>query len=237
VSLLRAMRWVALVAGVLGAAGCAQQTRVGGVPKARPRPAPYAYRPIDLAPKARPAAPAGALPLAPLPLTPVLPPHEASWEPPALKRAWRYIVVHHSASRSGSAAVFDNWHRNGNHWDELGYHFVIGNGTKSGNGEVEVGSRWPKQKHGAHCKVGSDETYNETGVGICLVGDFERTRPSTAQMASLAQLVDFLAARYEIPDSRIIGHRDVDDTRCPGRCFPFNDLFARLHALRAARGG
>jgi hypothetical protein len=47
--------------------------------------------------------------------------------------------------------------------------------------------------------------------------------------------VDYLAARYRIDDAHIIGHGQVGDTRCPGRCFPMGDLLARVHRLRAAR--
>jgi len=165
-----------------------------------------------------------------------LPEHEAGWQVPGWQRSWQWIVVHHSATHRGSAASFDAWHRRGRRWDELGYHFVIGNGTGSENGRVEVGSRWPKQKHGAHCKVGQDETYNNFGIGICLVGNFETRRPTGAQMASLARLVDYLAARYRIDDLHVIGHGDVDSTKCPGRYFSFDDLFRRLRRCRAARG-
>ncbi len=185
------------------------------VSRARPRPKPAVHRPTP----------------------PPLPDHDAAWEVHGAVRPWRFIVLHHSATHKGSAAVFDRWHRNHNGWDELGYHFVIGNGTYSGDGRIEVGSRWPKQKHGAHCKVGQDETYNNVGIGICLVGNFEAQRPTEAQMTSLVRLVDYLSARFEVPDSRIIGHGDVDDTRCPGRYFSFADLFRRLARRRAAREG
>ena len=169
------------------------------------------------------------------PAKPPLPDHDAAWEVNVTARPWRFIVIHHSATHKGSAAVFDRWHRRHNGWDELGYHFVIGNGTYTGDGRIEVGSRWPKQKHGAHCKVGQDETYNDFGIGICLVGNFEKQWPTQAQMHSLARLVDYLSARFEIPDANIIGHGDVDDTRCPGRHFSFADLFERLRRRRAAR--
>jgi len=164
-----------------------------------------------------------------------MPPAEAGWLPPVEERPWQWIVVHHSASDRGSAAVFDDWHRNGRHWDELGYHFVIGNGTGSGDGQVEIGSRWPKQKHGAHCKVWNREEYNQVGIGICLVGNFDKTRPTRAQMDALARLVDWLSARYRIDDAHIIGHGQVCDTHCPGRNFSFDDLFGQLHARRDAR--
>ena len=40
----------------------------------------------------------------------------------------------------------------------LAYHFVIGNGSSSGNGEIEIGSRWTRQINGGH--VASDYLNN-----------------------------------------------------------------------------
>jgi len=231
-------RFVGLAAAItilVGGIGCAGPTRLAGSPPPVPRDA-FRYQPIRRrSPSEIPVRTVTKPPLV-LPRVPSLPEHDVSWDVRGWQRPWRWIVVHHSATQRGSAAAFDDWHRNGRHWDELGYHFGIGNGTGSGNGETEVGSRWPKQKHGAHCKVGDDETYNNFGVGICLVGDFMKSRPTDAQMASLARLVDYLAARYGIDGSHIIGHGDVDDTRCPGRYFSMDDLMSRLAQQRAARG-
>jgi hypothetical protein len=215
-------------------AGCSKpQQLLVGPPSAVAKPA-FVYEPIP-EPTAHRTARAAPRPAVHRPRTPPLPEHEPEWEVHGAIRPWRFIVVHHSATHKGCAAVFDQWHRNHNGWDELGYHFVIGNGTYTGDGDVEVGSRWPKQKHGAHCKVGQDETYNDFGIGICLVGNFEKEWPSEAQMRSLARLVDYLSARFEIPDSHIVGHGDVDDTRCPGRHFSLADLFRRLSRRRVAR--
>ena len=136
------------------------------------------------------------------------------WIPVAAARPWRWIVIHHSDTPTGSAAAFDKMHREKG-WDELGYHFVIGNGTQSGDGQVEVGPRWPIQKHGAHAKT-PDNRYNDFGIGICLVGNFEVQRPTPAQLRSLAKLVAFLQETYNIPSSCILGHRDCKPTLCPG---------------------
>jgi hypothetical protein len=231
---------MALLAAAAGGCG-GKQTMLSGSPPPTLRREAFSYQAPADEPRAvapRPAAPAPA-PLPPLELprlAPAIPPHDSAWEVSAVSRPWRFIVIHHSATAKGCAAAFDAYHRNGRKWDELGYHFVIGNGTGSGDGQVEVGSRWPKQKHGAHCKVGNDETYNQVGIGICLVGDFERGgRPSASQMDALARLIDYLAARYRIADDHVIGHGDVDDTRCPGRQFSMAELFAGLRRLRAAR--
>src|SRR5579863_9129173 len=55
-------------------------------------------------------------------------PSDAAWLPPHPSDRWQCIVIHHSASDVGGAERFDRWHR-AKGWDELGYHFVIGNGT------------------------------------------------------------------------------------------------------------
>jgi len=136
------------------------------------------------------------------------------WIPNAPPRPWKWIVIHHSASANGSATAFDREHR-AKGWDELGYHFVVGNGTQSGNGQVEVGPRWPKQKWGAHAKT-ADNKYNDYGIGICLVGNFEEQRPTQAQLASLAKLVAYLEKTYKITPDRVVGHRDTKQTLCPG---------------------
>jgi hypothetical protein len=140
---------------------------------------------------------------------------ERAWVPYAAARPWKWIVIHHSATPSGSAAVFDKMHREKG-WDELGYHFVIGNGTDSGDGQVEVGSRWPKQKWGAHAKT-PDNRFNDFGIGICLVGNFDIERPTARQMQSLAKLTAYLMRTYNIPANNVLGHRDTKPTDCPGR--------------------
>ncbi|MFH1574601.1 MAG: peptidoglycan recognition family protein [Acidobacteriota bacterium] len=141
---------------------------------------------------------------------------------------WSCIVIHHSASQTGGAEAFDRYHRNVRKWNELGYHFVIGNGTDTRDGEIEVGSRWIKQKHGAHCKT-SDNHYNEHGIGICLVGNFNDHPPTQAQMTSLARLVAFLTRECGIGASRVYTHQGVTHcTECPGACFSLAALKSRV---------
>lgn len=151
--------------------------------------------------------------------------YEASWFPRCgrISPRWQCIVVHHSATAKGGAKAFDKFHRNKG-WDELGYHFVIGNGTDTPDGYVEVGSRWHSQKHGAHCKT-PDNYYNDHGIGICLVGDFTKTRPTRAQFASLERLTRFLTQQCRIAPSRVTTHRMVTHkTACPGNDFPIAQL-------------
>lgn len=150
---------------------------------------------------------------------------EADWANVSGSRTWRYIVIHHSATPTGSAAEFDAEHR-ARGWDGLGYHFVIDNKSGGSNGLIEVGPRWRIQKWGAHTGKTPDNEYNNHGIGICVVGDFSRHMPSQAQLASLQRLVCYLMTQYNIPAYRVIGHRDAPgtSTECPGDC-----LHAYIH--------
>jgi hypothetical protein len=169
-------------------------------PMTAPRPLPPVAA-IAPTPAPKPQAFAGSVPRDWLPL-------------PGAHRDWYWIVIHHSATPAGSLRDFDREHREKG-WDECGYDFVIGNGTNSGNGQVEVGSRWPKQKYGAHAKT-PDNRYNEHGIGICLVGNFQYDRPTAAQLQSLTKLVAYLSKTYNIPANRILRHKDTKPTECPG---------------------
>jgi len=145
------------------------------------------------------------------------------WLPPSdVEKKWTAIVIHHSATENGDAAIFDRMHREENHWDGIGYDFVIGNGTDSMDGQIEVTFRWRKQIAGAHCGGTPGNWANEDAVGICLVGNFDYTVPTAQQMRSLAKLVQFLQRRYDISNTRIYGHKNTPGgrvTECPGRRF------------------
>ena len=210
------------------------QTKVGEQRSrfARPlrRSQPRAVQPVVLPPPLPEPKPAVDVNRKPLPAeTPRTEPGaDPSWAPCGCERTWRWIVIHHSDDRSGNFAKYDRVHRETNGWDECGYHFVIGNGLGSGDGLVEVGTRWVKQKHGAHAKT-PDNRYNDFGVGICLVGDFETGGPPTrAQMDALVRLCRWLMARYRIPLADVVGHCDCKATACPGKYFPWAELRQRL---------
>jgi len=155
-----------------------------------------------------------------------------NWYPPSrLERKWEAIIVHHSATNNGNTAIFDKQHREEMHWDGVAYDFVIGNGTDSGDGQIEVTFRWRGQIAGAHCKT-PNNWGNEKGIGICLVGNFDYTSPSVRQMQSLVKLVRFLQNRYKIPKRFVYGHGTTPGARvtdCPGRRFPMARLKSMLY--------
>jgi hypothetical protein len=161
------------------------------------------------------APPVAVAPVRPPVKTPPVERVPASWIPTVDARPWQWIIIHHSATTFGNAAIIDQWHRDRG-FDQLGYHFVIGNGTNSGDGQIEVGPRWPIQKYGAHDNA-SDNRYNDYGIGICLVGDFDKQTPSSAQIHSVEKLVAWLMNRYKIRPDHILGHDDTKATECPGR--------------------
>ena len=139
------------------------------------------------------------------------------------ERPWRYIVIHHSATVGGGAATFERYHIGVRRWDSLAYHFVIGNGTQTGDGEIEVGPRWREQRGGPGSGV---PEYDEWGIAICLVGHFNKQQPSQLQMRSLRALVRYLMLRHGIPADNVLGHGECPGaaTECPGRNLPMGEL-------------
>ena len=156
---------------------------------------------------------------------------------PAVKRAidqaavrkgrWKYIIMHNSGTRQGNARIFDNYHRNVRKMQNgMAYHFVIGNGTSSGNGEIEVGNRWKRQINGGH--VASDYL-NNIAIGICLVGDINRDAVTPAQLAAMEELITYLRQRvgkHKGKSAIVMGHKEINPrpTDCPGRRFPLDWL-------------
>ena len=147
---------------------------------------------------------------------------ERDWRVP-LKRTWKGILVHHSATEAGNMALLDKHHKEANGWLGIGYDFLIDNGTGAADGLVETTFRWKQQIQGAHAGPGLHE-YNDHWIGVCLVGNFNDGRPTRAQMKSLVRLVRFLQEYCGIPEENIRVHRDIRDTECPGRKFPLQEL-------------
>ncbi|MEM7392674.1 MAG: N-acetylmuramoyl-L-alanine amidase [Verrucomicrobiota bacterium] len=137
------------------------------------------------------------------------------------RRKWKYIVVHHSATSSGNAESFDRVHRKRGMQNGLAYHFVIGNGRDSGDGEIEIGRRWTRQLSGGH--VGTWK-YNAYGIGICLVGNFEKQKPTHQQITSLKELIGYLGVDLLDGKYKFLVHREINPTLCPGRNFPTREM-------------
>ena len=92
---------------------------------------------------------------------------------------------------------------------------------------------------GAHAGVAD---FNQHGIGIVLIGNFEKEPPTAAQTASIKRLVGILKREYGIVESKIVGHGDVKATECPGKHFPMSEVresiaFLDEHAAVDAANG
>jgi LysM repeat protein len=136
------------------------------------------------------------------------------------RRRWKHIILHHSATAEGNAAIFDRYHRVQRHMvNGLAYHFIIGNGSDSPDGRIEIGDRWSRQIQGGHVR---SLAYNDNSIGICMVGDFEKSRPTPKQLEAGLELVGFLKRTLLGDRPKVLLHRELrgEHTLCPGRHFP-----------------
>lgn len=145
---------------------------------------------------------------------------------------WKYIVIHHSATEMGTAKGMDAYHREHRHMENgLAYHFVIGNGQGMKDGAIAVGNRWTAQLDGGHL---TSLAQNKVSLGICLVGNFEKQKPTKKQLESLKALLLALLDRCHLSLGAVKTHQQINVvyTRCPGRRFPWKSLVKDLKALR-----
>ncbi len=129
------------------------------------------------------------------------------------KMRWRYIVLHHTAAERGSLEFYRKQHKK--KWGDLAYHIMVNNGSDgTAPGQIQYSERWhKKQPH-----YSTQHTYlNYFGIAVALVGNFEKHAIPKLQKESLLQLLVNLSREYYIPTERIIGHREVQNTKCPGR--------------------
>jgi len=216
-----------------------ESTRLGPLPE--PALETRAARPVT--PRPRPPVVEPPAPVEPQPA-----PAPRGWLPPGgiEPGRWKAIIVHHSASRQATPQSMHRYHLLQRGWENgLGYHFVIGNGVNYPDGEVYVGNRWSRQQTGAHCKTGAgrylgtwrpENYFNEHAIGICLIGDFERERPTRAQLESLNRLLAFLCREAGISADCVYGHGEVTHkTACPGRYLNMNSV--RREARQAVVAG
>ncbi len=91
------------------------------------------------------------------------------------------------------------------HYGDIGYHFVI-----DPYGRLFEGRDLRYQ--GAHANGDN----NVGNIGICLIGNFEKEKPTQAALDALEREIGALRQKYDIPRSRVYGHRELRATECPG---------------------
>ncbi|MBR1396673.1 MAG: N-acetylmuramoyl-L-alanine amidase [Selenomonadaceae bacterium] len=137
-----------------------------------------------------------------------------------------FIVIHHTvypgdehSDVDTTATDIHELHQKKNKWAGIGYHYLIRK-----DGMIERG-RLPDMV-GAHALH-----HNLNSVGICLAGNFEIGKPTKAQMRSVKELTAWLCRKYDLDpykEGTIVGHRDLNDTKCPGE-----NLYRRLDDIRS----
>jgi len=148
---------------------------------------------------------------------------------------WEYIVIHHSFtkdSKTVSWPAIRGYHKDTLGWSDIGYHF----GVEIIDDAVEVLVGRPCTLAGAHAK---EMGMNKRGLGICVVGNFDKEAPSGAVWRASQRLTRALMDTFTIPKEKVIGHREVglmagfdwqrsEYKTCPGRLFDMESYRATL---------
>ncbi len=127
-----------------------------------------------------------------------------------------HVIIHHSAlPLTDGPREIQKLHMEEKGFADIGYHFLVN----------EKGQLF----EGRSLKVRGAHTYgaNYGSLGICLIGNFEEIRPTSAQLATAKSLITGLVATFPLIN-RLAGHKDYNPgiTLCPGA-----NLYALLPAL------
>lgn len=129
------------------------------------------------------------------------------------------IVVHHTGNPVDDDLSAEQIHvsHQAQRWAGIGYHYVIRK-----DGTIERGR--PENCVGAHARG-----HNGNSIGIHVCGNFEIGEPTEAQLNILPVLVADICKRYRLIAAKnvVVGHRDLDNTACPGK-----NLYKQLDAVR-----
>ena len=176
---------------------------------------------------------------------------ERSWRSgePTYNDSIRQVHVHHTVnsntySRQDVPGLIRGMYRYHTHnlgWSDIGYNFLVD----------RFGRIWVGRAGGARRPVRGAHTlgFNSTSCGVSVIGNFETTKPTYRVLNSVAALAAWKLDRYgrnprghirvtsEGSDNYraghrvrlpvIDGHRDTNDTACPGRY-----LFEALPRIR-----
>ena len=137
-------------------------------------------------------------------------------------RAIRKIILHCSDSSFGTVDIIRDWHTKPPfNFADIGYHYVIQNGFRSGGNGVYLPENdgyidyaRPLSRAGAHCKGDNNDS-----IGICLIG---KSKFSCEQWKSLLMLIYKLREKFgKIP---IGGHYEMKSGIEQGKTCPNIDM-------------
>ena len=134
---------------------------------------------------------------------------------------WNSIVIHHTATPRGTMADYDRYMKDVIDQPlDMGWHFLIRREPMGGTGLIEAGRRWRHQEDGYHI---NSAYHQANSIGVCLVGDFRKMRPTDEQLRALISLVNSLQTICGIPEDKVYLHSDLTPgCDCPGILFPQN---------------
>ncbi len=127
------------------------------------------------------------------------------------------IILHHAAAKVCTPEQVDEWHK-ARGWTCIGYHFFVRK-----DGTIYRGR--PEWSIGAHAS-----NNNSDSIGICAEGNFEIEIMPEAQKRALKELVSYLKKKYNI--SIVQRHKDVGQTDCPGKNYPFEEIAKGIDDLK-----
>lgn len=119
------------------------------------------------------------------------------------------IILHHAEASKCTAQDIHSWHK-ANGWAGAGYHFLV---RKDG----KIYRLRPEYAVGAHAV-----NNNSDSIGICFEGAFNKEIMCDAQLKAGAELIKYLKDKYKI--TKVLRHKDVGSTDCPGNNFPFQQM-------------
>lgn len=134
-----------------------------------------------------------------------------------------YLIIHHTERNFDAPPLVKIRHKYLRGWDSIGYHFLIDNGLLTSDGRLYSGR--DERLEGAHA-LG----FNKKSLGICIIGDFDSSHPTSKQMDSLISLLRRKIDQYEISPENVLGHNELPGVRksCPGKLTDLNMIRSRL---------
>lgn len=131
-------------------------------------------------------------------------------------------MVHHSASDRGDLAYIQRLHQKERGWSDIAYHFVVNNGSMNTTpGQIEVTDLWKKRAGNFSTRV---PYANQFGIAVVMVGNFQNHPIPSLQKQALVRLLANLSREHNIPVERIVRHRDLQTTACPGRYVDMREI-------------
>ncbi|MDD7983717.1 N-acetylmuramoyl-L-alanine amidase [Lentisphaera marina] len=121
------------------------------------------------------------------------------------------ITVHHTTAPKNLAKMSDIQYLNiiekahkKKGWASIGYHYIIGR-----DGTIYQGR--PINYQGAHVSGA-----NSNNIGVSLIGDFNKKLPNRSQLNALNTMLGYLRKKYQLPATKVYGHKHLGTSECPG---------------------